>query len=72
MTMHEGILGPLGAARTRLRRLLVLERCMLALAFGLAALLAAVALDRVFRLPSWIRLAEDAALTAACSRPSVM
>lgn len=65
MTVHDGILGPLGAARTRLRRLLVLERCMLALAFGLAALLAAVALDRVFRLPSWIRLAEDAALVAA-------
>ena len=65
MTMHDGILGPLGAARTRLRRLLVLERCMLALAFGLLAMLAAVALDRVFRLPSWIRLAEDAALVAA-------
>lgn len=64
MTMHDGILGPLVAARARLRRLLVLERCMLALAFGLAAMLAAVALDRVFRLPSWIRLAEDAALVA--------
>jgi hypothetical protein len=64
MTMHDGILGPLGAARARLRRLLVLERCMLALAFGLAAMLAAVALDRVFRLPPWIRLAEDAALVA--------
>lgn len=64
MTTHDGILGPLDAARARLRRLLVLERCMLALAFGLAAVLAAVALDRVFRLPSWIRLAEDAALVA--------
>ncbi len=65
MNSHEGIIGPLRAARARLRRMLVVERCMLALAFGIAAVLAAVALDRALRLPSWLRLAEDIALVAA-------
>ena len=65
MNPHDGILGPLHAARARLRRMLVVERCMLALAFGVAAVLAAVALDRALRLPSWLRLSEDIALVVA-------
>ena len=64
MTDRRDILVPLREARARLRRALVAERCMQAFALGVAAILVAVALDRALRLPSWLRVIEDAALAA--------
>lgn len=52
----------LAAFRARIRRALVVERTAQAVAFGFAAIVAAVVLDRALRLPPVARSAELAAL----------
>ena len=58
------LVGRLGAFRARVRRALVIERTSQAVAFGFAAIVAAVVLDRALRLPPAARLAELVALVA--------
>jgi len=52
------MLARLRATRARIRRALLVERLAQALAFGLVAIVVAVALDRVLRLPSAVRVVE--------------
>ena len=54
----NAMLRTLRAARARIRRVLLVERLAQALAFGLAAIVAAVVLDRVLRLPPAVRVVE--------------
>jgi len=54
----SAMLGKLRATRARIKRMLLVERLSQALAFGLAAIVAAVVLDRVLRLPPAVRVAE--------------
>ena len=58
------VLAVLRTTRARLRRVLVVERVSQAVAFGFLALVAAVFLDRVLRLPSAVRIVELVALVA--------
>jgi hypothetical protein len=52
------MLAQLRATRARIRRALLVERLAQALAFGLVAIVVAVALDRVLRLPPAVRVVE--------------
>ena len=54
----DGVLTSLGITRSAVRRALVVERATQAIAFGLLAIVLAVILDRFFRLPPIIRVAE--------------
>ncbi len=52
------MLAQLRATRARIRRALLVERLAQALAFGLVAIVVAVVLDRVLRLPPAVRVVE--------------
>jgi len=52
------MLARLRATRARIRRVLLVERLAQALAFGLVAIVVAVVLDRVLRLPPPVRVVE--------------
>ena len=60
----DAVLLSLQATRLVVRRTLVVERTTQAIAFGLLALVVAVILDRLLRLPPFIRVAELAGLVA--------
>lgn len=60
----QGALAAVAALRSRVRRALVTERCAQAVAFGVAAVACAAAVDRVLRLPPPARAMELAALLA--------
>ena len=57
-TGGSAMLAQLRATRARIKRALLLERLAQALAFGLVAILVAVVLDRVLRLPPAVRVVE--------------
>ena len=61
-TTTDGVLVALGNTRAAVRRALVIERLSQAIAFGLLAIVAAVVLDRLLRLPPFIRVLELAML----------
>ena len=54
----SAMLQTLRATRARIKRVLLVERLAQALAFGLVAVVAAVVLDRVLRLPPAVRVLE--------------
>jgi hypothetical protein len=58
----SGVLVALGKTRSAIRRALVIERLSQAIAFGLLAIVLAVVLDRLLRLPPFIRVIELAML----------
>ena len=58
----DGVLVALGNTRSAIRRALVTERLSQAIAFGLLAVVVAVVLDRLLRLPPFIRVIELAML----------
>ena len=58
----DGVLVTLGKTRSAIRRALVIERLSQAIAFGLLAIVVAVLLDRLLRLPPFIRVIELAML----------
>ncbi|MEY4942062.1 MAG: hypothetical protein RL254_243, partial [Planctomycetota bacterium] len=58
----KGVLVALGNTRSAIRRDLVIERLSQAIAFGLLAIVFAVVLDRLLRLPPFIRVIELAML----------
>ncbi|MEY4810492.1 MAG: hypothetical protein RI986_830, partial [Planctomycetota bacterium] len=58
----DGVLIVLGNTRSAVRRALVTERLSQAIAFGLLAIVVAVLLDRLLRLPPFIRATELAML----------
>ena len=57
-TGGSAMLVQLRATRARIRRALLIERLAQALAFGLVAIVVAVVLDRVLRLPPAVRVVE--------------
>lgn len=61
-TTTDGVLVALGNTRSAVRRALVIERLSQAIAFGLLAVVVAVVLDRLLRLPPFIRVVELAML----------
>ena len=63
-TNHNAVLLSLETTRLAVRRALVVERTSQAMAFGLLALVVAVLLDRMLRLPPMVRLAELACLVS--------
>ena len=56
----NGVLVTLGKTRSAIRRALVIERLSQAIAFGLLAIVVAVLLDRLLRLPLQTWLIGDA------------
>ena len=61
-TTTDGVLVAIGNTRSAVRRALVIERLSQAIAFGLLAVVVAVVLDRLLRLPPFIRVVELAML----------